>query len=378
MILTVLVFLILLSILVLVHEFGHFIVGRMAGIGVLEFALGLPFTKPIWSKKLKSGMKVSLYPLLFGGFVRLLGEESEEEKRSVTGKYFYQANVWARIAVVVAGVVMNFFLAVAVFYAFLAISNFKVIVPKLTDYNFLSPTQSVVVVTGVAENSPAKSAGLAFGDLIYSADGQTFSKLSDFQKYAASHGDQKVNLLVYDETFSKSHLVEIIPRKNPPKGQGPLGLGINEGVVLNFKTQTERMYSGLLYCLDMLFYSLKVLGGMIFHAFQTGNTSEVTENVSGPVGIAKLVGDILSVGGFEAFKGLLNLLGLLSVSLAFMNILPIPAMDGGKLAFLLVEALFGKKLAAKKENLINQIGMGLLLFLIVLVTFNDLKKVFGK
>ncbi|MBI4099691.1 site-2 protease family protein [Candidatus Microgenomates bacterium] len=376
MILTAVVFLLILSVLVLVHEFGHFIVGRLAGVGVLEFALGLPFTRPLVSWRLKSGMKLSIYPLLFGGFVKLLGEEGPDSKEpGVVGKHFYSVGVWPRIAVVVAGVTMNFLLAVAAFYVFLAASNFKVLIPKLADYHFVSPSENLVVVTGVVADSPAKKAGLVFGDLIYLADGQHFSDLAGFQKYTAAHAGQEINLTVYDETFTTSRVVTVVPRKDPPHGQGPLGLGIGDGVVLNFKTGIEKALSGLTYSVDMLFYSLKVLAGLIFHAYQTGDTAAVTENVSGPVGIAKVVGDIISFGGTEAVKGLINLLGLLSISLAFMNILPIPALDGGRLMFLLVEAFFGKKLAAKRENLVNQIGMILLLGLIFLVTFNDLKKI---
>src|SRR3989344_8113923 len=130
--LTLVVFFVVLSVLVLVHEFGHFIVGRWAGIGVLEFALGLPFTKPLWTKKLKAGMHISLYPVLFGGFVKLLGEESPsapggamEGQGVVKGKMFFDAPVWHRIVVVVAGVFMNLVLAIAAFYLFLGFSGFK-------------------------------------------------------------------------------------------------------------------------------------------------------------------------------------------------------------------------------------------------------------
>lgn len=375
MLITVLVFLAILSVLVLVHEFGHFVAAKFAGVGILEFALGLPFTKPLWSKKLKSGVKISLYPILFGGFVKLLGEEGEE-KKTITGKYFYKAGVWQRIGVVVAGVTMNFLLAVAAFYLFLSLSGFKVLVPKVADYKFLSPAEDLVVITGVVAGSPAQKASLKFGDLIYSADGRRFSTVADFQKYTASRGGQKMVLRVFDENFSHESTIEVIPRKDPPKGQGPLGVGIGEGSVLNFRTWQQRLISGFVYTLDMLFYSIRALSGFVTQAFRTGDAGVVTENVSGPVGIAKLVGDILEVGGVEAVKGIVNLLGVLSVSLAFMNILPFPALDGGKLAFLLVEAFFGKKMAAKKENLINQAGMVFLLGLIILITFNDVKKVF--
>ena len=168
MIITALVFLIILSILVLVHEFGHFVVGKFFGVGVEEFAMGLPFSKPIFSKKLRSGMKLSLYPLLFGGFVKLLGEENEQNRpnNQIKGKFFYKVGVWPRIFVVVAGVSMNLLLAVAAFYLFLTLSGFKVLVPRLSDYQFSSPNGSVVVITNVETSSPAEKVGLKTGDVI--------------------------------------------------------------------------------------------------------------------------------------------------------------------------------------------------------------------
>lgn len=373
MILTTLVFLVVLSILVIVHEFGHFIVGSLAGIGVLEFALGLPFTKPLWSKKLSSGMKISLYPLLFGGFVRLLGEEGPTSAKVTVGKHFYSANVWTRIAVVLAGVVMNFVLAVALFYWFLAMSNFKVLIPKLADYHFLSPTESKVVVTFVQENSPAAMAGITEGDVVLLADGHKFNSLLSFQTYTKSRGGYPVNLQLTDETLSTSKQLTVVPRLNPPAGQGPLGLGIADGIIINFEP-TQRWLSGLTYAVDMMGYNLRVLVHLGAASFKSGNVAPLSENVSGPVGIAGAVGTILGLGGGKALIAMFNFVGLLSLSLAFMNILPIPALDGGRLAFLLVEAFFGKKMAAAKENLINQVGMVALLGLIVLISFSDLKK----
>ena len=162
--------------------------------------------------------------------------------------------------------------------------------------------------------------------------------------------------------------MEVTPRVSPPPGQGALGVAIAEAVAVEYKTPVEKIFSGASYTTDMFVYNIKVLG----------RRESLSENVSGPVGIAGAVGAILSLGQDQVVAQLLNLLGLLSLSLAFMNILPVPALDGGRLAFLLVEAVFGKKLAAKKENLINQIGMVFLLGLIILVSFNDLKKVFGR
>ncbi len=379
MALTIIVFLLVLSILVIVHEFGHFMVGKMAKIGVLEFALGLPFTRPIFSKKLSSGMKLSLYPLLFGGFVRLKGEEgpSTSETSAGEGKHFYSANVWARIAVVIAGVTMNLILAVVLFYAFLGLSGFKVLIPRLADYQFISPSENRVVVTFIQKDSPAMQAGLAQGDVVESADGKVFERLNDFQSYTKSRVGYPIKLLLKDVSLTSSRTVLVTPRKNPPAGQGPLGLGIGEGIVIAY-SGGQRYLSGISYAVDMLGYNLRVLGHLAVTAFNSRDVAPLSENVSGPVGIATAVGTILDLGGNKALVAMVNFVGLLSLSLAFMNILPIPALDGGRLMFLLVEALLGKKMAAQKENLINQIGMAGLLALIVLISFSDLRKIFVK
>ncbi len=387
MLLTIVVFLVILSVLVLVHESGHFLVGKLSGMGVEEFALGLPFTKPLWSKKLADGMKLSFYPVLFGGFVKLLGEEPDSAEASpgkgpVKGKYFYKSNVWQRIAVVVAGVTMNLFLAVAAFYLFLGLSNFRLLVPKLADYNFISPHRNLVVISAVEDNTPAQTAGLSSGEVIVSADNTGFSGLVDFQSFVKKHAGEPIKLTLSNLGLTSQRQVTVTPRKNPPAGQGALGIGIAEAYDLEFKTPGQKLTSGLSYAADMFIYNLRVLGSFISLAFKTGNTAPLSESVSGPVGIGAAVGDILQLPWNEAVKQLINLLGLLSLSLAFMNILPIPALDGGRLAFLIVEAVTNKKLAAKYENLINQAGMIILLGLILLISFNDIVKIvapfFGK
>lgn len=374
MFLTIIVFLLILSILVLIHEFGHFVVGRLAGVGVEEFALGLPFTKPIFSKKLKDGMKLSLYPLLFGGFVKLLGEEGEKNRATIKGKFFYKINVWKRIAVVVAGVSMNLLLAIVSFYLFLGASGFKVVIPKFTDFHFGSPTSPAVALTAVLKDSPAEVAGLKPGDIILDVDGKKFSVLSDFQKYVRDNAGKEIHFLVSDTTLSKYREVNIIPRLSPPPGEGPIGVGIGEALIVEYLTPSQKSLSGLSYTADMFGYNISVISHFASQAVKVKNVEPLSESVSGPVGIASAVGSILDLGGFAAIIQLFNLLGLLSLSLAFMNILPFPALDGGRLAFLLIEAFTGKKLSPNHENKINQVGMFILLGLIVLVSASDVIK----
>lgn len=385
MLLTLLVFFIVLSVLVIVHEFGHFIVARWAGIGVLEFALGLPFTKPLWTKRLKSGMHISLYPVLFGGFVKLLGEEGPTSSENgqpaserVSGKMFFEAPVWHRIAVVVAGVFMNLILAIGAFYLFLGFSGFKVIIPRLADYSFVSPNQEVVVVSAVVKDSPANLAGLRVQDVILEANGKKFYGRDEFRKYIISQAGKPVILDVTELDLKRVRKVSMTPRENPPKGQGAIGIGIGEGVLVSYDQPQEKVLSGVQYSVDMFNYNIKVLSFLVSSAVKTNDVAPVTDNLSGPVGIASTVGDIIDIGGVEAAVQMINFLGLLSLSLAFMNILPIPAMDGGRLAFLLIEALTGKKLPSRYENWINQAGMILLLGLIAMISYNDIVKVFKR
>jgi regulator of sigma E protease len=277
--------------------------------------------------------------------------------------------------VVVAGVTMNFLLAVIAFYLFLSLVGFKVLIPRLADYQFKSPNATYVAVTYVQKDSPADKVGLVPGDVLAATDGQQFGRMSDFQNYIKAHAETPVRLTVADINLTKTREITVTPRANPPPGEGALGVGIGEAVALRYTTFQQKILSGLSYAWDMLVYNLKVLSHLATQSFQTRNVAPLSESVSGPVGIAGAVGTILDLGGSQAVIQLINLLGLLSLSLAFLNIMPFPALDGGRLAFLLVEALTRKKVAAKYENWVNQAGMVMLLCLIVLVSFSDLSKI---
>lgn len=370
---TILVALVMLSILVMVHEFGHFIVARWAGIGVEEFALGLPFTKPIWTLRLRSGFNVSLYPILFGGFVKLVGEDSNSKAKNAFG----QKSVWKRMAVVVAGVVMNLLLAIVIFYIFLFLSGFKVLVPKLADYKFVSPTKTSIVISYVQDPSPAKTANLVPGDVVLEANGKRFEKLADFQKYTreVAAADHTLNLKTTDILFEMDKNVVVAPRKNPPEGQGPLGVGISEALVVDYQTLGWKVGSGIVFSYDMFAYNLVTLKSFITTAAKTGNGEPLRDVVSGPVGMVSIIGDILGLPTKAMMLSLLNITALISLSLMFMNILPIPAMDGGRMVFLLIEAVTKRKLPAIWENRVNQAGLVLLLGFMAVIMFNDVAKI---
>lgn len=374
--LTLVVFLLVLSVLVIVHEFGHFIVAKKSGIGVWEFALGLPFTKPVWSKQLTSGMKLSLYPILFGGFVRLLGEDKDEggsKEKAISGKQFYGMPLLTRMAVVVAGVAMNFLFAAVLFYVFLAINNFRVLIPRFANYEFMSPHNNVVVVTYVAPKSPAVQAGFVFGDVVLEADGKKFEVSSEFKNYIKERSGKEMKFLVANQGLTNARIIFATPRVAPPVGEGALGIGIGEGVAVQYLSLSEKLTAGVVYSADMLVYNVQVLSMFVKNAVKTGNTRQIQENISGPIGIATTIGEILKQPLPEAVKSMINFTGVLSLSLAFVNLLPIPAMDGGRLMFLIYEGVVRRRFPTKYEIWINQGGMIFLLLLIVLISYSDVR-----
>ncbi|MEK7565967.1 MAG: M50 family metallopeptidase, partial [Patescibacteria group bacterium] len=276
-----------------------------------------------------------------------------------------------------AGVAMNLLLAIFIFYVFLFLSNFKVLVPKLADYKFISPTKTTIIISYVQDPSPASAAKLVPGDVLLQADGKSFEKISDFQKYTRERASQglNLNLKITDFLLEEAKMATVAPRKNPPEGQGPLGVGIGEAIIVNYPTFGWKMVSGVAFSADMTAYNVVTLKSFISSAAKTGNAEPLRDAVAGPVGMVSIIGGILGLPGKAMILSLLNITALISLSLMFMNILPIPAVDGGRMVFLLIEAITQKKLPAKYENFVNQAGFMLLLGLMVVIMFNDISKI---
>lgn len=376
MILTALVFLLILSILVLVHEFGHFMVARKLGIRVEEFALGLPFTRPLWQRKQKDGMILAVYPVLFGGFVRLLGEDDDSVKndpRSYSHKKPKQ-----RAAVLVAGVTMNFLLAIGVLYIFLILSGFKTFVPNIVNYQFHISNQSErVLINEVAKNSPAEKAGLVLGDIITAIDGKEVSGQEDVAKTIQEKAGKKITLTIYHQIPLNPKKIFAIPRKVPPKDEGPLGIKLFPVYEVTYPGIFQKLTSGLTLSADWGIYTIKILGFLIGQSFTTHSAKPIIENLSGPVGIFNTISAMLIPGGLEAVLNLLQLLAVMAINLAIVNIFPFPALDGGRLLFVMIEASVGKKIASIWERRVHQVGMAFLLLLMVMITFNDLWRIFA-
>lgn len=375
MILTIIIFIITLLILVVSHEFGHFIVAKKFGIKVLEFGFGLP--PKIWGKKIGETL-VTLNWLPIGGFVKLLGEDETDKKVLGNPRSFAAKPVGQRMAVVTAGVIMNFFLAILIFWVVLAASGFSQQIPLLVPYKFFGVDQTnqlIIVVGAVSSDSPAEKSGIKSGEIIAEINNLPLKdggQLIDLTKKLAG---ERVILTLSNEQNQRRQ-VEIIPRVNPPEGQGPLGisLGAFEVANLNYATFPQKLFSGMTHTYNLASYSFVVLGKFIGMAIQTQNLASVSGTVSGPVGITNLAGEILSVK--SPLVPYLNFVALLSLNLAMINILPFPALDGGRLFFLMIEATTRKKIKPEIERWIHSVGMAILLALIILVTYSDIKKFF--
>lgn len=375
---TWLIFLLVLSVLVLVHELGHFLAARIFGIGVEEFAFGLPFTKPLVKFSVK-GTQYAIYPVLFGGFVRLAGEEGQKDGDNGENrkKSFWYRGKKQRMAVLLAGVFMNILLALGAF----TVLYWKVGVPMRQ--------KDKITLVQVAENSPAAQAGLAVGDRVTEIEGREVADIDEFVTIVRSWAGTGVNLTVQKgagtplfegivEGRVEQRVVNMVPRANPPEGEGAMG------VVLAVYPYWETEFCSLTSpsCMaKSAVQGFKTTGmwiGRVTEGLRDIGRSLVRgkapEGVAGPVGIYQLTGIIAA----EGWLPLLELVAVLSVNLGVFNILPIPALDGGRMAFVMGEWVFKKRVRPETEQKVNSWGMAFLIGIMILVSLQDVVRlIFG-
>ncbi|MFA6016600.1 MAG: M50 family metallopeptidase [Patescibacteria group bacterium] len=360
---TILIFIITLGILVLVHEFGHFLMAKKMGVKVEEFGIGLP-PKLFGIKRGETLYSVNLLPI--GGFVKLYGEEYDEltgrgkARLALTTKdrMFVNKKPWQKTLIVLGGVFGNFLLGWFIF-SYLVTQGVPV------------PTNNVIVEK-VTKNSPAAIAGLQEKDVITklmlenkSIDLTSSTMLIDETKKSAG---KNIRLLV--QRNNRQLTVNLVPRIHPPKGEGPLGIAITSYTEKKYPWYTAPFY-GLIEAFNITFKIASELGKMLvgFVTFKKQNV-----DVAGPIGIANLAGQAVKFGR-NAF---LEFLALLSLNLAIMNVLPFPALDGGRLVFVLYEGITKRKPNKDIEKYTNLIGFVILLSLAALITVNDIIKLIRK
>jgi len=350
MITSIFIFILVLSLLVLVHEAGHFFVAKKAGIWVEEFGFGLP-PRVIGKKVGETIYSINLLP--FGGFVRLHGENYEEDITKPK-RAFLNHSKRVRTAIVVAGVVMNFLLA---FLCFSIVYSFSGI-PKKTDN---------VKIVDVSSSSPASEAGILVGDMVKSVDGQEIKSTDEFIDFMSGKKGEKVKMVVIQNGEDKT--VNITPRVEYPDDQGPLGVIITSTELYYPPVLLRPLYGAYYGFKESLFWGKTVILGFV-SLFTDLLHGVKPQDVAGPVGIFALTSEAAKVGVLY----LINFVGILSVNLAILNIIPFPALDGGRFLFIVIEAVIGKKVLPKVEAIIHTVGMIILLLLILLITAGDIKK----
>ncbi len=354
MLTTALVFFAILSILVLIHEFGHFAVARWIGVRVEELGLGLP--PRIFGKKI-GGTMYSLNWLPIGGFVKLAGEDEEERhlKRSHPARqgetlreYFWARSKKERAAILIAGVTMNFLLAVG-------------ITGYLLTQGIMEPSGRVRIEK-IQPGSPAEAIGLLEGDRITFIGQRQVAIPRDLIDTTREHIGERVTLTIVRDG-NETHIT-VIPRKNPPAGQGPLGVVITDLELRTYSWQEiprEAIQINILRAKDMFI-------GIAGTLWRLVTLRSPPADVAGPIGIARVTGQAVKFG----WMAVLEFMSILSLNLAVLNILPIPALDGGRLAFVFLEKLIGRRLRPAFERSAHQVGMIILLGLILLVSVNDI------
>lgn len=389
MFVTLIAFFAVLGVLVLVHEAGHFFVARRFGVKVEEFGFGLPprvfgvrFSpiKPpevkeanpavapskgwqfVWGKKIKpespDGTIYSLNWIPLGGFVKIKGEEGEGKGETDS---FISQSIWRRILIISAGVTMNLILAALLLTFSLGIGSPQVIddqvLPKLAKISDVR-----IRVMEVLSETPAARAGLLAGDTILAVDGQNFAEIAALREYFSQKVGVPVNLQIRrDKEILEKTAAPIILAETKAGG---LGMALIKTGFVSYPWYAAGYYGVL--------ETFKMAAGVIYGFYQILKNLIVSQQmigeVYGPIGIAGLVGDATRMG----LLYLLQFTAVLSIIIAVINFLPFPALDGGRVFFLLIEAVRKKPVNQQVENLIHNIGFALLMLLLLLVTFRDL------
>lgn len=344
---TSLTFFVILSILVFIHELGHFLIAKWAGILVEEFGFGLP--PRLFGKKVGETV-YSINSLPIGGFVKLYGEDADElKKANVPAKRsFTNKSKKIRASILVAGVCMNFVLAVGITTYLLTQG-----VPEPSGH---------VHVERVQVGSPAEEVGLEVGDTIAAIEGQSIITPRDLIEATKKYLGTTVTLTVKRD--SKEMEIPVLARKDPPQGQGAIGVAISDLETKYYSVDRAPLEAVRIN----LWRGGEMLKGIGVLIWRVVTLQPVAADVAGPIGIAAVTGEAVRFG----WKAVLEFMSILSLNLAVINILPIPALDGGRLAFLFAEKLLGRKLRPAFEQKTHQFGMIILIFLILLISINDI------
>lgn len=332
---TIISSIIIFLLVILIHEFGHFIVAKMNGVSVLEFSIGMG---PKLFQRESNGTLYSLRVLPVGGYCQLEGEDEENDSPNSLNNQ----SPLVRLKVILAGAIMNFILAFILLILLMSVSRVS------------------TEVSGVIKDSPAYSSGIQTGDQIVSINGEN---VSDGEELLKSIKESKGDLNIGVIRDSQSKNIKVTPRLE--NNIRKIGVNFQEEYNIKNFSIVKGFKKGLITFLNLTGMLYKFLGMLI-----TGQLG--LRGVSGPVGVVKEIGNAAKTG----VANLIFLLAYININLGVFNLLPIPALDGGRAIFILIEMIFGKKISQEKEGYIHMVGLILLLALIAIVTIKDVIKLF--
>lgn len=360
-------FILILLVLVIVHEFGHFIVAKWTGMRVDEFAFGFP--PKVFGKKFgETTYVINALPL--GGYVSIWGENGSEEDKKENGakahpRAFGNRPWWAQLLVLVAGVTMNMLLAL---FIFIFISFGEVTVTADDEIYGSRIKDAVLMVTDVSKSSPASMAGIVPGSILTKVTNN--GKIADITnatsliKFIGTYPNTPFTItFISPDKQEKSTTIAAVYGIVPDKKA--LGIGL-ETVGKVDTTFLEAVSLGFARTVDITLLTVEGLVSVVTSAFRG---SSVLESLSGPIGIAKIVGQTSEYG----YAAVLTLVAVLSINLAIFNILPLPALDGGRIVVVLIETISRRKIPFKYYSWVNVVGFLLLMLLLVIVTINDIR-----
>jgi len=366
-IINILLLLVVISVLTFVHELGHFIAAKLVKAKVLEFSVG--FGPKIYSKK-KNETDFSIRALPFGGYVKILGDgdpTESKENRKDKGNLKNKSKP-AQMFVMLAGVTMNIVLAITFYTIFLAGSDWRLNIGR--EYSNFNPVGATITQERVSdlpyeltEDSPAIESGLYQRGYIKSIDGEKIDNYDQFREYLKDIKNVDIEIFACEVETEECNIFLV-----PVDEKGKIGMYVGDNYAVYLDYNDNKIFGGFTHVINVLKLTGIVLGNLFSEAQKTGDYSTLSNTVSGPVGIYFVI-DYFKNLGIYIFLGII---ADLSVSLAIINLLPIPALDGGRVMILTIESILRKDLNEKLETIIINISFIFLILLIIGIMLKDI------
>ena len=381
---TIILVILIISFLVVIHELGHFWASKKNGVRVEEFGVGYP--PRLFGKKFGETIySVNLIP--FGGFVKITGEEEEEDEdnKSKTVEYdphsFSNKTSWQKSQILLAGVFMNTLLSFVLFYIFFFINGFKSFyIPMIFDHKFKYGQEMTygTVVFDMEKDSPADVAGIKPGEVILKVDGNEINNVTGLRENLNGKADTEVEIVTMDISDPSGkkinkYLLSPVYNEEGTDSDAIIGVYLGDAKAIYYENNLEKIFSGPMHTYNMLDYSISSLKNIIGLSFKTKDIEPVASSMTGPVGLFNILAGIIQSEGTGKILNIINTVAIISLGFAFTNALPIPALDGGKVLFRLIEAITKKNINPKLETKIHNVGMMILILLVVVITFRDIK-----